>query len=61
VLAPYWSEQMSKEGEAPPTNWINCRQCSKRGGELLARVDEDQRKVSIIGGAIIVLSGTLYY
>jgi PhzF family phenazine biosynthesis protein len=52
VLAPYWVERLGKSK-------MRAYQSSERGGEMTVELDDD--RVYIMGKAVTVVVGTLYY
>ncbi|XP_059081394.1 phenazine biosynthesis-like domain-containing protein [Tigriopus californicus] len=52
VLAPYWAGELGKKD-------FFARQCSKRGGEVTLRVEDDFLRIS--GNATIVLKGAITF
>jgi PhzF family phenazine biosynthesis protein len=53
ILAPYWSKILKKKE-------MLAYQASQRGGELIVRLKSNER-VDLIGNAVIVLKGELYF
>ena len=49
ALGVYWSEKLKKNGE-----WMNAYQCSKRGGDIRVKYDEQKERILIIGNAVTV-------
>jgi PhzF family phenazine biosynthesis protein len=52
-LAPYWADRLNK-------NILNAAQVSKRGGEILCRVEREKGRVIISGRAVIFMEGEIY-
>jgi predicted PhzF superfamily epimerase YddE/YHI9 len=52
VLAAYYNEALGK-------NVMSARQCSTRGGEMMLKVSDDKKWVTVIGQTVTVISGTL--
>jgi PhzF family phenazine biosynthesis protein len=50
VLGPYWGRRLGR-------NELRARQCSKRGGDVIVRVDNDKQRCVILGNAVTVLQG----
>lgn len=53
VLGPYWKKLLGRDG-------LSCRQCSKRGGNLLMRVDPLQSRVHLEAPVVMVVTGALH-
>ena len=52
-LAPYWADILDK-------NILNAVQVSKRGGEILCRVEREKGRVIISGRAVTFMEGEIY-
>ena len=52
-LAPYWADRLNK-------NILNAMQSSKRGGEILCRVEKEKGRVFISGRAVTFMEGEIY-
>ena len=52
-LAPYWADRLDK-------NILNAVQVSKRGGEILCRVEREKGRVIISGRAVTFMEGEIY-
>ena len=52
-LAPYWADRLDK-------NILNAVQVSKRGGEILCRVEKEKGRVIISGRAVTFMEGEIY-
>ncbi len=52
-LAPYWADRLDK-------NILNAVQASKRGGEILCRVEREKGRVLISGRAVTFMEGDIY-
>ncbi len=51
-LAPYWANRLNK-------NILKARQVSKRGGEILCRVEKEKGRVIISGRAVTFMEGEI--
>ena len=52
-LAPYWADRLNK-------NILKAKQVSKRGGEILCRVEKEKGRVIISGRAVTFMEGDIY-
>ncbi len=52
-LAPYWADRLNK-------NILKAKQVSKRGGEILCRVEKEKGRVVISGRAVTFMEGDIY-
>ena len=52
-LAPYWADRLNK-------NILKAVQVSKRGGEILCRVEREKGRVIISGRAVTFMEGEIY-
>jgi len=54
VLGPWWAQKLGKDV-------LTARQCSTRGGELKVTVDTKENCVKVLGNAVIVTKGRLFF
>ena len=52
-LVPYWADRLNK-------NILKAKQVSKRGGEILCRVEKEKGRVIILGRAVTFMEGEIY-
>lgn len=64
ALGPYWTNHLQSatdgkvKGNKP--EGLRVRQCSARGGDLMVKTDGKGGKVTVSGGAVLVVSGVLH-
>ena len=64
ALGPYWAKHITSATDGKVTldreKGLRMRQCSARGGEVLVRTDLASKRVTVSGGAVLVVSGLLH-
>lgn len=64
ALGPYWRHRLGSATDGKVKDdreqGLRYRQCSARGGEVVVKTDYASKRVTVSGGAVLVVSGLLH-